>query len=65
MFEWFNIGFTKRDVVRSAWAFLAAFAVTMAGYNGDVSKAALWAGVAAGLIAVKNLLLADGSTVKG
>jgi hypothetical protein len=63
--EWFGIGFTKRDVVRSVWAFLAAFAVTMAGYGGDVSKSAVWAAVAAGLVAVKNLFLADGSLVKG
>lgn len=61
----FNIGFTTKDLIRSIWTFLAAFAVTMAGYNGDVSKAALWAAVAAGIVAVKNLLLADGSTIKG
>jgi hypothetical protein len=60
----FGIGFTVKDVVRSGWAFLAAFVAVMAGYGGDVSKSALWAAAAAGLIAVKNLLLADGP-VKG
>lgn len=61
----FEFGFTLKDAVRSAWTFLAAFAVTMAGFNGEFSKSALWAAVAAGLIAVKNFVLQDGSTVKG
>ena len=63
--EIFGIGFTLKDVVRSVWTFLAAFAAVMVGYNGQVDKAALWAGGAAGLIAVKNLILKDGSTAKG
>lgn len=61
----FGIGFTVKDVVRSVWTFLAAFTAVMVGYGGDVDEAALWAAGAAGLIAVKNLLLADGSTAKG
>jgi hypothetical protein len=61
----FEFGFTVKDAVRSLWVFLAAFAITMAGFNGEVSKSALWSAVAAGLIAVKNFVLADGSTAKG
>jgi hypothetical protein len=61
----FDLGFTWKDVVRSVWVFLAAFAVAMIGGDGEVNESALWAAVAAGLIAVKNFVLADGSTVKG
>jgi hypothetical protein len=61
----FDLGFTLKDFIRSCWVFLAAFAVTMAGFNGEFSKSALWAAAAAGLIAVKNAVLADGSTIKG
>jgi hypothetical protein len=63
--EFFGIGFTKRDVIRSVWSFIAAFAVTMLAQDGDLSSSALAGAAVAGLIAVKNLILADGSTLKG
>jgi hypothetical protein len=61
----FGISFSLKDAIRSAWTFAAAFTAVMVGYGGDVDEAALWAAAAAGLVAVKNLLLADGSTAKG
>lgn len=63
----FSISFTKRDIVRSLWAFLFA----ALGYIAIVQpkdwaswKVAAAGAVAAGLAAVKNLFLAD-STLKG
>ena len=62
-----SIGFTTRDLVRSLWAFLFA----AIGYVAIVQptdwaswKTAAAGAVAAGLAAVKNLLLGD-STLKG
>jgi hypothetical protein len=61
----FELGFTKRDLVRSIWVFLIAFATTMQVSGGDVSEATLWGAVSAGAIAVKNFLLSDDSALKG
>jgi len=65
----FQLSFTKKDLVRAVWAFLAGGIgtyVTMqqAHATGDW-KVLLGAVVTAGLVSVKNLILADGSTLKG
>ena len=67
----FNIGFTKRDLIRADWTFV--FGVI--GYtvlaqasiiDGTVDwKALLVGAVAAGLSALKNLVLSDGTLLKG
>lgn len=59
-----RFGFTGRDVIRSGWTFLAAFATVLA--TGDTLTTSTWiAASAAGLVAVKNLVLKDGHVVKG
>lgn len=73
----FNISFTKDDLKRVVWtfvqAFLGALVVGVAGWasvpsSWDAAKAAglalAVAALAAGISAVKNLLLGDGSTLK-
>jgi hypothetical protein len=60
----FKFSFTMADLVRSAWVFATAFGITLLGTQ-ELSKAALWAAGAAGLIALKNFVLSDGSTLKG
>ena len=73
----FGISFTKDDLKRVVWtfvqAFLGAVAVALAAqtqlpnsWSGakQVALAVAVAGVAAGVSAVKNLVLADGSTLK-
>jgi hypothetical protein len=67
----FELKFTKADAVRSAWSFAAG----VIGYlalsqhaieNGTADWKALAAGaVVAGLISIKNLVLKDGTTLKG
>ncbi len=74
-----SIGFTKDDLKRVAWtfvqAFLAVFVAGLADAFGAFSQDGLSAGkaalvalgvgaVAAGISAVKNLVLADASTLK-
>lgn len=73
----FKLGLTKKDVVRiayaAAFAFVGAFVVAAAGagpvHDLPSGKAAVLAGFAAGvaavLSAIKNAVLADGSTAKG
>lgn len=64
----FNLSFTVKDLVRAAWSFLfgaLAYIVVVQPTTSSDWKAALAGAVAAGLSAVKNLLLADGSTAKG
>lgn len=67
----FNIGFTFKDLVRVVWTFVfgaLSYAILAEGdiINGTVNWKALAVGaVAAGLSALKNLVLADGTTVKG
>jgi hypothetical protein len=61
----FDFGFTKKDLVRAVWVFVAAFAVAMGANGGQFDKAALWAAATAGILAVKNFLLADGTVAKG
>lgn len=66
----FKLSFTKKDVVRAAWAFGVAFLVALgASANGvhdlSTAQAAVVAAVVAGVLAVKNLVLADGSALKG
>lgn len=73
----FEFGFTKKDVVRVAYAaafgFIGAFYVAASGLasakNVSEAKAAVIAGCVAGiagaLSAVKNAVLKDGSTAKG
>lgn len=68
----FNLSFTRDDVKRVVWTFLmAAFGVFVALLadwftNGGDLNWKVWAiaALAAGVSAVKNLLLADGSTLK-
>lgn len=68
----FQIGFTKDDVKRVVWTFvMAAFGVFVALgaewiQNGGEFNWKVWAiaALAAGVSAVKNLVLADGSTFK-
>lgn len=67
----FGISFTTKDLVRALWSFLfGALAFVLAVQTeilgGDVDWRGIALGaIAAGLSAVKNLVLADGSTVKG
>lgn len=83
----FEFGFTRADLVRAVWAFVAIFAATFValmvgplqalqescaaetGCDWSTAKgAAMAAGVAAigtAALAVKNLVLKDGSKVKG
>lgn len=72
----FNISFTKDDLKRVIWTFVMTFVgalvVTASGWQAlpslDTAKAAVVsagaAAIAAVFSAVKNLLLADGSTLK-
>lgn len=63
-----SIGFGKRDLVRAVWSFVfaaLAYVATVQPTTSDAWKPALAGAIAAGLSAVKNLVLADGSTVKG
>lgn len=65
----FKLSFTRKDLIRAAWAFVAggigAYVVAQqANQTGDW-KVLLGAVVTAGLVSVKNLILADGSTAKG
>jgi len=60
----FGISFTLKDVVRSAWVFVFAAAAALTASQTS-TKAGVIAAIAAGLVAVKNLLLADGTTIKG
>jgi hypothetical protein len=67
----FELKFTKKDVMRAVWSFLAG-AVTYVALaqtdiiEGTVNYKALAVGaVMAGLISLKNLLLKDGTTLKG
>lgn len=55
----FDLGYTKKDAVRAAWAFVAAFGVAVQGK--PASKAAAYAGIVAGVLAVKNFVLAGGA----
>jgi ferric-dicitrate binding protein FerR (iron transport regulator) len=63
-----ELKFTKRDAMRAVWTFLfAALGVIVVAkpQSGDEWKVAAVAAVAAGIGAVKNLILRDGSTLKG
>lgn len=64
----FNIGFTKKDVVRAVWTFVFAaltYIVVAQPTTSDAWKVALAGALGAGLSALKNLVLADGTVVKG
>lgn len=73
----FEFGFSKRDLVRAAWAavfaFVGAYATLVAGFGrapefSELRSAAIAlfpAAVAAALSAVKNAVLSDRSSVKG
>lgn len=67
----FKLSFTLKDLIRAGWAFLggvvAYLAVNQAAIsNGTVDgKALLTGAVVAGVVSLKNLLLADGTTAKG
>ena len=61
----FKLGFSVSDLIRSAWVFAAAFTAVFFAGNGVVSKSLLYAAIAAGIVAVKNFVLANGSTAKG
>ena len=63
-----SIGFTRNDLIRAVWTFVAAavgYILIVQPTDATSWKTALVAGVAAGVSAVKNLLLADGSRLKG
>ena len=60
----FGLSFTVKDLIRSAWVFAASFAAVFTTTQ-KLDRAALVAAIAAGVIAVKNLVLADGTTLKG
>jgi hypothetical protein len=64
----FGISFTKSDLVRAIWTFLFGVAGYVAVTGGGVPddwKAFAAGAVMAGLSAVKNLVLKDGTTLKG
>jgi len=67
----FDLSFTRRDVVRAIWSFLAGAVAYVALaqadiINGQVNYKALIVGATvAGLVSLKNFLLADGSVAKG
>jgi ferric-dicitrate binding protein FerR (iron transport regulator) len=64
----FGLSFTTKDLVRALWSFVfgaLAYIVVVQPTTSNDWKAALAGAVAAGLSAVKNLVLADGSTLKG
>lgn len=69
--EIFGIGFTRRDLIRAVWTFVFAalgfvIAVQADIIGGTVDWRAVGLGaLAAGLSAVKNLVLQDGSLIKG
>ena len=61
----FKLSFTRSDLVRAFWAFVGgAVAFYLVQGKGDW-KSVVAGAVTAGLVSVKNLLLADGSAVKG
>lgn len=67
----FELTFGKRDLVRLIWSFLAG-ALAYIGLaqadviNGTVDwKVLAFGAVTAGLVSVKNLVLKDGTTLKG
>jgi hypothetical protein len=64
----FDLGFTKKDLVRACWAAIAGAAVAIA-YAIDTGetdwKVLGGAALAAAIVSVKNFLLADGSPLKG
>jgi hypothetical protein len=65
----FNISFTSKDLVRALWAFafgaLGYIVIAQPQAESGQWKAVGIGAVAAGLSAVKNLIFADGSTIKG
>jgi len=63
-----KLGFTLKDLVRFVWVFLVGGAAYIAVQGSDVPKD--WKGFviavgAAGILAVKNFILKDGTTIKG
>lgn len=63
-----KLGFTLKDLVRFAWVFIVGGAAYIAVQGSDVPQD--WKGftlavAAAGVLAVKNFLLKDGTTLKG
>lgn len=66
-----QIGFTVKDLIRAVWVFIFGavgfvMAVQLDIIGGDPDWRAIGLGaLAAGLSAVKNLVLADGTTLKG
>ena len=64
----FGLSFTKKDVVRAIWTFIfgvAGFITIYGGIPPAEWKPFAVGAAAAGLSAVKNLVFADGSTIKG
>jgi membrane protein DedA with SNARE-associated domain len=64
----FHINFTTKDLVRALWAFIfgaLGYIAVVQPTSSNEYKAAIAGAVAAGLSAVKNLVTADGSTLKG
>jgi hypothetical protein len=67
----FGLSFTTKDLVRAVWTFIfgaLSYVLLVQGdiINGDVDLKAIAVGaLAAGFSALKNLVFADGSTIKG
>jgi hypothetical protein len=67
----FGISFTTKDLIRAGWTFLFGvlgflIAVQAEIIGGELDARAIAVGaIAAGFSALKNLVLADGTTVKG
>lgn len=59
-----SLGFNSADLRRVVWTFVAAAVASFAVSGGSVTKTALLAAIAAGISAVKNFVLADGSPAK-
>jgi len=67
----FGISFTTKDLIRAVWTFVFGalgflIAVQTEIIGGDFDARAIAVGaIAAGFSALKNLVFADGSTIKG
>lgn len=64
----FNLGFTKHDIMRAVWSFIGGVAAYVVVTGGDMPsdwKAFASGAVVAGLVSVKNLVLKDGTALKG
>jgi hypothetical protein len=67
----FHISFTKADLIRAAWSFLGGALAYLGLVQADIVSgnadwdAVVYGAVVAGLVSIKNLVLKDGTTLKG